>query len=291
MIATIHTGLQRSAALLWLPVPLPGPPRRLAIANISSRKRSNREPRADSKTLSSGKLPGQILKSPVPASTRWLPRQILKSPVRASARWLPRQILKSPVRAAVSGRPIPGITRILRRTEDRNRSNCSHFLTTPLPLSPATNSQPDLTIAVSQFLPLPWSERVAFRRPRKRTGLRDRNSSILGNILAGTRCVRLAPSPPTLFNYYNFSLFITVLAPLTPKCDTSNTPNCRSNPQFLSFYHCFSRTSESVLPDAARNRHSQIPLSQLLSMFWFATDVLLARPSIPAISAAEARLT
>src|SRR5215472_6757603 len=245
MIATIHTGLQRSAALLWLPVPLPGPPRRLAIANISSRKRSNREPRADSKTLSSGKLPGQIL--------------------------------KSPVRAAVSGRPIPGITRILRRTEDRNRSNCSHFLTTPLPLSPATNSQPDLTIAVSQFLPLPWSERVAFRRPRKRTGPRDRNSSILGNILAGTRCVRLAPSPPTLFNYYNFSLFITVLAPLTPKCDTSNTPNCRSNPQFLSFYHCFSRTSESVLPDAARNRHSQIPLSQLLSMFWFATDVLLAR--------------
>src|SRR5215472_6829271 len=203
MIATIHTGLQRSAALLWLPVPLPGPPRRLAIANISSRKRSNREPRADSKTLSSGKLPGQIL--------------------------------KSPVRAAVSGCPIPGITRILRRTEDRNRSNCSHFLTTPLPLSPAMNSEPDLTIAVSQFLPLPWSARVAFRRPRQRTGLRDRNSSSLANISAGTRCVRLAPGPPTLFNYYDFSLFITVLALPQPKCATSNMPNRRSNLQFSAF--------------------------------------------------------
>jgi len=219
MIVTIQPGLQRSAALSWLPVPLPGPTRRLAIANIPSRKRTNREPRADSKSLSSGKLP----------------RQILKSPVRASARWLPRQILKSPVRTAVSGRPIPGITRILRRTEDRNRSNCSHFLTTPLPLSPAMNSEPDLTIAVSQFLPLPWSARVAFRRPRQRTGLRDRNSSSLANISAGTRCVRLAPGPPTLFNYYDFSLFITVLALPQPKCATSNMPNRRSNLQFSAF--------------------------------------------------------
>src|SRR5262252_4228842 len=185
MIATIHTGLQRSTALLWLPVPLPGPPRRLAIANISSRKRSNREPRADSKTLSSGKLPGQIL----------------KSPVRASTRWLPRQILKSLLSAAASSRPTPGIPRILRKAEDRNLSGRSQFLRTPPALPSATNRGLDLAIAVFQFLPLPWSARVAFHRPRQRTDLRDRNFSILANILAGMRCVRLSPGPPTLFNY------------------------------------------------------------------------------------------